>query len=157
MDAAEAAVEDVVDQYTAEHKRISERLSTEDVTKDEEQWLKRLQDRFQSRIWQLRGDARKTKCVKFAHKTENPLAIKGDEIDSNPWLLPCKNGVVELKTGRFRNGRPTDSYNLLLHFIADAKGSAFYQLRSGNRWVSRCYEPAAFRLISHLAQFSRYC
>lgn len=36
------------------------------------------------------------------------LAIRGDEIDSLPWFLPCKNGVLDLKSGEFSDGRPAD-------------------------------------------------
>jgi P4 family phage/plasmid primase-like protien len=36
------------------------------------------------------------------------LAVSGEEWDANPDLLGVKNGVIELKTKRFRPGRPDD-------------------------------------------------
>jgi putative DNA primase/helicase len=37
-----------------------------------------------------------------------PIATMADAWDSDPWLLCCENGVVELRTGRLRPGRPDD-------------------------------------------------
>ncbi len=31
--------------------------------------------------------------------------LTGDEWDKNPWVLACKNGVIDLKTGQLRQGR----------------------------------------------------
>lgn len=36
------------------------------------------------------------------------MAITGDEWDSNPWVLGCPNGVIDLKTGDLRPGSPKD-------------------------------------------------
>ena len=37
-----------------------------------------------------------------------PLAVSVSELDADPWLLGVKNGVVELRTGTFRQSRPED-------------------------------------------------
>jgi putative DNA primase/helicase len=37
-----------------------------------------------------------------------PIATTGDAWDTNPWLLCCENGVVELRTGSLRPGRPEE-------------------------------------------------
>lgn len=60
------------------------------------------------RITQLRGIARATSCVKWAHVVENAVAISGEELDQNPYLLPCPNGVIDLRTGELRPGDPAD-------------------------------------------------
>jgi putative DNA primase/helicase len=41
-------------------------------------------------------------------RSEHPIADKGDDWDSKPLLLACPNGVVELETGRLRDGDPTE-------------------------------------------------
>jgi putative DNA primase/helicase len=46
--------------------------------------------------------------VKYSRKIPNPLSISGDVFDSKPMLLACKNGVIDLKTGKFRPGRQED-------------------------------------------------
>jgi putative DNA primase/helicase len=46
--------------------------------------------------------------VEFSAVGENSLGITGDEWDRMPWHLACQNGVLNLKTGRLRDGRPDD-------------------------------------------------
>lgn len=67
--------------------------------------------------------ADKTKESAFAIQSENkgrleaavslaqnlrPIADTGEHWDDNPWLLGCPNGVVDLRTGQLRDGKPTD-------------------------------------------------
>jgi putative DNA primase/helicase len=51
---------------------------------------------------------RKRAVLELAAAGSDSLGITGDEWDTNPWLLGCANGVVDLKTGDFRSGRPDD-------------------------------------------------
>ena len=37
-----------------------------------------------------------------------PIATKADAWDPDPWVLGCENGVVELRTGHLRAGRPEE-------------------------------------------------
>ena len=37
-----------------------------------------------------------------------PAATSGDEWDPDPWILGCENGLVDLRTGALRVGRPAD-------------------------------------------------
>lgn len=60
------------------------------------------------RVTQLRGTNRATACIKWAHIVENAVAISGDELDQNPHLLPCPNGVIDLRTGELKPGDPAD-------------------------------------------------
>ena len=41
-------------------------------------------------------------------RSENPLAMAGDEWDRDPCALPVRNGVVDLVTGTLRDGRADD-------------------------------------------------
>jgi putative DNA primase/helicase len=64
---------------------------------------------FQRRADRLRSVRGAKNCLEWAHKLgDGSLAIVGDEIDQQPWLLPCKNGVVDLRTGELKAGRPRD-------------------------------------------------
>lgn len=45
-------------------------------------------------------------------KHEQPIADAGENWDADPWLLGVANGVVDLKTGRLRDGRPQDRITL---------------------------------------------
>lgn len=61
------------------------------------------------RIDRLRSTRGAKNCLEWSHKIgPDSLAIIGDEIDQMPWLLPCQNGIVDLKTGRIMPGNPCD-------------------------------------------------
>jgi putative DNA primase/helicase len=45
-------------------------------------------------------------CLKAACMIDDPIAIRGDELDQEPWLLPVANGVLDLRTGKLRKGVP---------------------------------------------------
>ncbi len=66
------------------------------------------QKAFYRRVTQLRGTTRATNCVKWAHIVENAIAISGEELDQQPYLLPCPNGVIDLRTGELHPGEPFD-------------------------------------------------
>ncbi|MDA8137787.1 MAG: phage/plasmid primase, P4 family [Desulfobacteraceae bacterium] len=107
MGSAAAAIEKVADAYEAEAASIKAGLASVS-DKEMAKGLGALIDSLEKRANQLRGDSRRQCCLKFAHTSEDPLAIDGVELDSKPWLLPCANGVIELRTGKFRPGRPDD-------------------------------------------------
>ncbi len=44
--------------------------------------------------------------------TMDPIATAGDAWDRDPYLLGCENGVVDLRTGQLRAGRPEDMISL---------------------------------------------
>lgn len=41
-------------------------------------------------------------------RTLRPIADAGDHFDLDPWLLGVPNGVIDLRTGTLRDGRPAD-------------------------------------------------
>ena len=41
-------------------------------------------------------------------ETEARIVVAAQELDGDPWLLGIQNGVVELKTGKFRTARQED-------------------------------------------------
>jgi putative DNA primase/helicase len=51
---------------------------------------------------------RRVTDVLFLAAREPGIALKGDEWDRDPWLLGCANGVIDLRTGGFRDGLPGD-------------------------------------------------
>lgn len=57
------------------------------------------------RAKKLRALNRVNHVLKFA---EEHLGTSGSEWDQNPWLLGVQNGVLDLKTGELRAGRPED-------------------------------------------------
>ncbi len=78
---------------------------------DLEQKIKQLKDE-RANLFKRSGNLRKKvsaeKCLWWAHSVPGRLAVRGDEFDKKPMLLACKNGVVDLETGRLHKGRPDD-------------------------------------------------
>jgi putative DNA primase/helicase len=57
-----------------------------------------------------------------------PIATTSDAWDPDPWLLGCENGVVELRTGILRPGRPED-------MISRSTGIAYDPDATCPRWM----------------------
>jgi len=70
--------------------------------------LKGDRGRLYKRADQLRAKARAEKCLWWAHCVPGRLAVRGDEFDKKPLLLPCPNGVIDLETARLHDGNPDD-------------------------------------------------
>jgi len=108
MNFTHASVEGVARAYQDEAKRISvkinKRLADDKPVKD----LQTKRKLLNQRVSALRSNRRRNNCLLFAHTSENPIAIDGSEVDQSPWLLPCANGVINLKTGELEDGRQED-------------------------------------------------
>ena len=63
--------------------------------------------RLAERAKALRG-ATRNKNVQWFAQGDPRLAITSDRWDADPWLLGLENGVIDLHTGSFRDGRPGD-------------------------------------------------
>ena len=113
MGAARAGVEKVVGKYAEELADVNKRIREAEVEGLGEQvaYLRSRGKGLRSRISQLRSRRRANNCLDFAHNCEDPMAIRGDEIDKNPMLLACANGVINLATGELEPGRQ-DQYLL---------------------------------------------
>lgn len=103
-------VELVCDVYLKEAHSLKEDIDKADSSdnKDEASRLRELRREYYKRVKRLRSGSGATNCITYAHRIENPLAIKGDELDTNPWLIACTNGVLDQRTGKLRDGRPDD-------------------------------------------------
>jgi putative DNA primase/helicase len=59
--------------------------------------------------WALSSEARgRLEALLYLAQAEAPIADTGVDWDANPWLLGVPNGVVDLRTGHLRAGRPDD-------------------------------------------------
>ena len=108
LDQAKAAIENVVAKYIEEAKVVSKELRALDDNSNKEGNLKFLRKELNSRAFKLRTTRRRNNCLLMSHTCEEPLAIRGDEIDNHPWQLACKNGVIDLRTGELFDGKPED-------------------------------------------------
>jgi len=105
-ETALAEVESVCEQYlrvVARLKRQAEGLTGPEAKANED-----LRSGLLKRVALLRDTSGREKLLTCAHTIRDPLSIRGDELDQLPYLLATRNGVIDLRTGDARDGRPED-------------------------------------------------
>jgi len=110
LDTSFAAVEDIALLYLEAGYELKEQIdkAVADENKDKANRLKAQQENYFKRVKKLRSVSGVNSCLTYSHKIKEPLAVTETQIDRNPWLLACANGVVDLRTGKFRPGSPGD-------------------------------------------------
>ena len=106
-----AHVEDVADRYLKEAYSLVAKINDASKKNDQQRMehLKDLQSSIYKRVSFLRTDRGRQACLKYAKTNrEYPLDALGNDFDQKPWLLACNNGVIDLRTGELRPGRPDD-------------------------------------------------
>jgi len=110
-DRATAAIQSVMDAYGEEVKRqAASRVDAEKAGKTEEAMYHETNEKnLFKRIRTLQTKKRKPDVLNLAARIgSEPLCITGNEWDAEPWLVGCKNGIIDLKTGGARAGKPED-------------------------------------------------
>jgi len=110
-DKATAAIQSAIDAYAAEAQRqAGARLSAEKAGKSEiAGQCGKLEGLILKRIRALQTTKRKAAVLNLSARIgSGPLCVTGSEWDTDPWLVGCKNGVIDLKTGEHRAGQPGD-------------------------------------------------
>ncbi len=71
--------------------------------------IEKLKERQAAANWAISSESRQKidACISLARNIK-PIADDGESWDRDPWLLGVNNGVVDLKTGELRPGRPED-------------------------------------------------
>ncbi|MCB2218075.1 MAG: hypothetical protein KQH59_18590 [Desulfobulbaceae bacterium] len=112
---AKAAVEDVAQCYLPLLRDVEEalnKLAGDD--KEERRILGKQKTALVARLDRLRSDRGRSavlSCAISNKTTDNePLTIHPDRLDQQPWLLPCANGIVDLRSGEFREGGDPELY-----------------------------------------------
>jgi len=68
-----------------------------------------LKEREAEARWAIASESRMRRDATLAcAASERPIADAGQGWDSDPWLLGVGNGVIDLRTGTLRDGRPED-------------------------------------------------
>ena len=105
-----AQVQGVIDLYLQASSEQTD-LAREARKKGEgglEKHYEELAKKLMERARKLQGLARKKKVLELARSGDGTLGIDGKQWDTDPWVLGCPNGVIDLKTGELRSGRPDD-------------------------------------------------
>ena len=105
-----AAVENIIDKLLEETGTVTEKINNAVKAghENQESKYKKYRDDIYKRISRLRTDRGRNACIKFAISCKNPITIIEKNLDLNPWLLGCPNGVIDLRSGKFRDGRPDE-------------------------------------------------
>ena len=102
----------------------------------------RRKERFK---WAIGGEARKRQANLLAiAENLKPVADAGNEWDTDPWLLCVQNGVIDLRTGKLREGRPDDRITKVAPVRYDSHAKA-------ERWER--FVPEVFRTHPELADY----
>jgi putative DNA primase/helicase len=84
------------------------KVASAEKKKGEEADEKLVKRFFSRRDWLLSCSGQLKTLDMVSSGIPNPLSIKNADIDTKPWLIPCRNGVVDLRTGKRHDGRAED-------------------------------------------------
>ena len=103
-------IDRVVTLYAREVQNQAQTRTTaaQNQNNPQEQAARKREAQLLDRIRSLQTLQRKNQILKLAVAGKNSLGITGLEWDKNPWLLACANGVIDLRSGHFWEGRPED-------------------------------------------------
>lgn len=107
--AVKNAVEEVAKTYLTEALRLK-KIADATTDKAEKQTLNAERKLYLKRVNTLRTVAGVKNCLEWATMIGKgqQLTITGEDVDTHPWKLACKNGVIDLRTGKFKPGVPED-------------------------------------------------
>ncbi|SHJ23951.1 putative DNA primase/helicase [Malonomonas rubra DSM 5091] len=109
-DRAGSAVENVAMEYVSAADGLDDLIkkAQTDENNDLAKKLTTLQGDYYNRAKKLRSVNGIAACLKTARMGSLGLSVDGEQLDQNPWLLACENGVVDLRNGLLRDGKPDD-------------------------------------------------
>ncbi len=105
-----AAVSEIIDIYATEARNQGDLKYTAFAAGEKEMGrnFTAVESRLLKRVMCLHTAAKKANVLTLAAAGDGTLGIAGLEWDRGPYLLGCPNGVLDLKTGRIRDGLPSD-------------------------------------------------
>lgn len=110
FDMAAQRIEDVCELYLrlAESKQAE---AAEETDKNERAKIEGLASAVLRRVSQLRDTPGQDKLLQMLRRIHDPLVVLPKQIDQQHYVKACPNGVIDLRTGELRPGRP-DEYIL---------------------------------------------
>lgn len=101
------SIEDVCEHYLrlAESKQIE---ADEETDKDLKSKLQSIADTALRRVNQLRDTPGQDKLLQMTRRIRDPLVVLPNQIDQQHYVKACPNGVIDLRTGELRPGKPEE-------------------------------------------------
>lgn len=156
---AMAAVEKVALEYQRCADELARDIDEQGITiKSADGWKIKLQEKYEKRVLRLRTVGGAQKAITFSTVVDPSMICRESDFDKNPWLLPVKNGVIDLRTGALTAGRPEDmltraldiefdphaDYSFVQNFFEEVSGSpeitAFLKRSFGYALTGHSYE-----------------
>jgi putative DNA primase/helicase len=103
--------------------------------------------------WAIKSEAsRSITATLLMARTEPPLSLTPDCLDTDPWLLACADGTIDLRTGDLRKSQPGDLITMQtsIGWAPDAKCPRWEQ------FLEEVFEGDA-ELILFIQRFIGYC
>lgn len=106
----EASVDGVSTKYreVAAHYRKEAKDALEADDKATHESLSAIAGQMDKRAMALNNARGVNACIKFTLANADPIIAKPNVWDVDPWLLGVQNGVIDLRTGELRSGKPDD-------------------------------------------------
>lgn len=117
-----AAVEECALTYEAMRMQLDEDIEAEGLKKQRGEsvpWKINRREKLTSRIDKLRTGNGMDKVLNLVPVVCPEMSCQESDFDQQPWLLPCANGVIDLKTGALINGRPEDKLTRVIDVAYD--------------------------------------
>lgn len=99
------------------------RLRSLDQTEKGREFLRATQDLEALEKWSRKCEMKATQDAALG-LLKKLLAVDADRLDSDPWLLNCENGTVDLRTGRLREHCASDLITKLAPVCFDREAAA---------------------------------
>lgn len=115
-----AAVEDVALEYDKAAEQAAT-LMNDAEDKDDAKMKEEIFKKFRKRVDRLRTENGAKKALYWAPVVLREMACRESDFDKQPWLLPVRNGVVDLRTGVLTAGRPDDMLTRALDIDYDPR------------------------------------
>ncbi|SDO95152.1 DNA primase family protein [Desulforhopalus singaporensis] len=71
-------------------------------------WMDATIKSYRDRAWKLRGKNKMSTVLFMAPRVDDRIATVTENLDQKEWLLPAKQGVIDLQRGILVDGRPDD-------------------------------------------------
>ena len=110
LENAICAIYKVIELYGEQliFEQVTQRQAEHDGDEEEKKRHEKLAKMLRQRIKDLRTARRADTVLKLSARGVNMLATTGDDWDKDPYRLCCRNGCIDLKTGNFSPGSPSD-------------------------------------------------
>jgi putative DNA primase/helicase len=138
------AIEECALEYQQQADTYKSEIKAEAIDKHhKDAWKLALHKKYQSRADRLRQSGGAAAVLNWAPVVEPSMACRESDFDKQPWLLPVKNGIIDLRTGAMVSGRPQDLLTRALSLDYDPHAD-YTPWQNFIDEVSGCPEVAAF-------------